>query len=152
MVPLHSRVKIKLKKTKKMIRNLIITKCLSLYLKSIFDFTTAFCSTTLLFKVIDLLCKKNDRNLYFYDFVNFITKVSLREKCTNTEVFLVRIFLYSDWIRRFTGKKLRIWTLFDAVCIMVIIFLLKLEKTIPFLLSFFIITDFNSQVHWRRFE
>ena len=23
-------------------------------------------------------------------------------KCANTEVFLVRIFLYSDWIRRFT--------------------------------------------------
>ena len=96
--------------------------------------------------------KKKDRNLYFYDFVNFITKVSLREKCPNKEVFLVRIFLCSYWIRRFTEKKLRIWTLFQAVCVMVIIFLLKLEKTIPFLLSFFIITDFTSQVHWRRFE
>ena len=30
----------------------------------------------------------------------------LREKCPNTEFFLVRIFLYSD------QKKLRIWTLF----------------------------------------
>ena len=26
----------------------------------------------------------------------------LREKCPNTELFLVRIFRYSDWIRRFT--------------------------------------------------
>ena len=34
--------------------------------------------------------------------------LTLREKCPNTELFLVRIFLYSDWIRRF----LRIWTLF----------------------------------------
>ena len=27
---------------------------------------------------------------------------TLRKKCPNTEFFLVRIFLYSDWIRRFT--------------------------------------------------
>ena len=26
----------------------------------------------------------------------------LRERCPNTELFLVRIFLYLDWIRRFT--------------------------------------------------
>ena len=26
---------------------------------------------------------------------------SLREKCPNTELFLLRIFLHSDWIRRF---------------------------------------------------
>ena len=32
---------------------------------------------------------------------NFIAK-SLREKCPNTEFFLVRIFLYSDWIESFT--------------------------------------------------
>ena len=31
-----------------------------------------------------------------------ISYQSLREKCPNTEFFLVRIFLYSDWIRRFT--------------------------------------------------
>ena len=51
---------------------------------------------------------------------------SLPEKCPNTEIFLVRIFLYSDWIRRFTElspysvriqentdqKKLPIWILF----------------------------------------
>ena len=29
-------------------------------------------------------------------------KNSLREKCPNTEFFLFRIFLYSDWKRRFT--------------------------------------------------
>ena len=28
---------------------------------------------------------------------------SLRWKCPNTELFLIRIFLYSDWIRRFTS-------------------------------------------------
>ena len=28
--------------------------------------------------------------------------ISLREKCPNTGVFLVRIFLYSNWIRKFT--------------------------------------------------
>ena len=48
---------------------------------------------------------------------------SLREKCQNTEVFLVRIFTHSDWIRRDTEysvwmrentdqKNLCIWTLF----------------------------------------
>ena len=34
----------------------------------------------------------------------YFFEVSLLEKCTNTELFLVRIFLYSDWIRRYTGK------------------------------------------------
>ena len=29
-------------------------------------------------------------------------QASLQEKCPNTELFLVRIFLYSDWIRRDT--------------------------------------------------
>ena len=29
----------------------------------------------------------------------------LRENCSNTELFLVRIFLCSDWIRRFTREK-----------------------------------------------
>ena len=38
---------------------------------------------------------------------------TLREKCPNTEFFLVRIFLYSDWIQEnMDQKKLRIWTLF----------------------------------------
>ena len=30
-------------------------------------------------------------------------QLSLREMCPNTELFLVRIFLYSDWIRRDTA-------------------------------------------------
>ena len=44
-----------------------------------------------------------------------IADVSLREKCPNTEFFLVRIFLYSVQIQENTDqKKLRIhiWTLF----------------------------------------
>ena len=41
------------------------------------------------------------------------TNMSLREKFPSTELFLVRIFLYSDWIRENTDqKKLCIWTLF----------------------------------------
>ena len=47
---------------------------------------------------------------YIFSFVNIFTEnvnteriTSLREKCPNTELFLVRIFLYSDWIRRFTS-------------------------------------------------
>ena len=32
-----------------------------------------------------------------------ILKKTLREMCPYMELFLVRIFLYSDWIRRFTS-------------------------------------------------
>ena len=32
----------------------------------------------------------------------FLRIVIIAEKCPNTELFLVRIFLYSDWIPRFT--------------------------------------------------
>ena len=40
-------------------------------------------------------------------------EITLREKCSNTDFFLVRIFLYSEWIQENTDqKKLRIWTLF----------------------------------------
>ena len=43
---------------------------------------------------------------------NVIT-LSLREKCPNTELFLVHIFLYSVRIQENTDQKLlRIWTLF----------------------------------------
>ena len=45
---------------------------------------------------------------YAVDWWLLINQLSLREKCPNTEFFLVRIFLYSDWIRKFTS----IWTLF----------------------------------------
>ena len=58
--------------------------------------------------------------------LSWLSRTSRRvtpEKCLNTEIFLVRIFLHLDWIRRFTPysvrirentdqKKLRIWTLF----------------------------------------
>ena len=40
----------------------------------------------------------------YYSKLNF--NYTLREKCPNTEFFLVLIFLYSD------QKKIRIWTLF----------------------------------------
>ena len=45
-------------------------------------------------------------------------KKLLREKCPDTELFLVRIFLYSDWIREiWTRKKMCIWKLFTQwVC------------------------------------
>ena len=40
-------------------------------------------------------------------------KLSLCEKCPNTEFFLVCIFWYLDWIRENMGqKKLRIGTIF----------------------------------------
>ena len=40
-------------------------------------------------------------------------KLSLCEKCPNTEFSLVRIFGYLDWIRENMGqKKLLIWTIF----------------------------------------
>ena len=31
--------------------------------------------------------------------------VALREKCPNKELFLVRIFLHSDWIQENTDQK-----------------------------------------------
>ena len=40
-------------------------------------------------------------------------ELSLREKCPNTELFLVRIFLYSDWIRRDTPVSLRYLSVFS---------------------------------------
>ena len=56
------------------------------------------------------------QNIPYY---SFAWSVTLREKCPNTEFFLVRIFLHSDWIRKFiqiqentNQKKFRIWILF----------------------------------------
>ena len=63
-----------------------------------------------------------------FNLVSLVT-TSLREKCPNTDFFLVCIFLHSNWIRRFTlftskslysvriqentdQNKLRLWTLF----------------------------------------
>ena len=49
-------------------------------------------------------------NYYCYYWYNRRTTLknmlSLREKCPNIEFFLVRIFLYSDWIRRFTNLRI----------------------------------------------
>ena len=79
---------------------------------------------------------------------------SLREKCPNTEFFLVRIFSLSDWIRRDTeilrisphsvrmrentGQlKLRIWTLFTqwffqkTICLRKIIDLIRWNHMMP---------------------
>ena len=53
--------------------------------------------------------------LFLWDIAvsDFCLLETLREKCPNTEFFLVRIFPYLDWIRENTNqKKLRIWTLF----------------------------------------
>ena len=58
-----------------------------------------------------------------------IATITLREKCSGTEFFLVRMFPLSDWIQRDTSylsvfslnagkygpKKLRIWTFFTQV-------------------------------------
>ena len=41
------------------------------------------------------------KKLNMKNFKNFI----LREKCPITELFLVRIFLYSDWLQENTDQK-----------------------------------------------
>ena len=48
----------------------------------------------------------------------FISNIALREKYPNTELFLVRIFLYSDWVRRFLriqSEYRKIWTRNNSV-------------------------------------
>ena len=54
-------------------------------------------------------------------------KITLREKCPNTELSLVRIFLQSVRIRENTDQnKLRIWTLFTQ-CLLLLEILVKLK-------------------------
>ena len=66
---------------------------------------------------------------------NFLT-VILREKCPNTEFFLVRIFLYSVRMQENTDqKKLRIWTLFTQWKVPILYFLL------PSMLDMFLYAD-----------
>ena len=48
------------------------------------------------------LSKKGFKNFGKSNFQSILSMLFLREKCPNTELFLVNIFLYSDWIRRFT--------------------------------------------------
>ena len=54
-----------------------------------------------------MVLKKNDNTVLLrtvfsesvkYNALQTAPKLSLREKCPNTEFLLVRIFLYSDWI------------------------------------------------------
>ena len=78
-------------------------------------------------------------NIFFLHALSMITSASnnypMREKCANTEVFLVRIFPYSDWIWRFTTeilvyspntdqKKLLIWEVFTQSQVAVSILML----------------------------
>ena len=42
------------------------------------------------------------RSFPFLVYILNVQSCTLRDKCPNTELFLVHIFLYSDWIRRFT--------------------------------------------------
>ena len=49
------------------------------------------------------------------DSFNHLTDFALRKKCPNTELFLVRIFLYSDWIQRFTSEYRKIRTRSNSV-------------------------------------
>ena len=46
------------------------------------------------------LQSSNKSTLLSYQTDCFLTSKRLREKCQNTDFFLVRIFPYSDWIRR----------------------------------------------------
>ena len=85
----------------------------------------------------------------YHDFCLSYLEFSLREKCPNTEFFLVRIFPYSDWIRGDSispysvrihentyQKKLRIWTLYTQ-CLFSISWIL-----------FFQILNFNISELW----
>ena len=63
------------------------------------------------------LSKLNFRLTFFNQFCHLFLPVpstklyiTLHEKCPNTEFFLVRIFLYSDWIRRFSPYLLCIYS------------------------------------------
>ena len=59
------------------------------------------------------MLKVNNNNTIRYVVFVYFENISLREKYPNTELFLVRIFLYSVRIQENTDqKKLRIWTLF----------------------------------------
>ena len=70
---------------------------------------------------------------------------SLREKCPNTEFFLVRIFPYSVWMRENMDQKiLCIWTLFTRWM------WINLFVVIWSLTSFKKIFQFNVPVKWKK--
>ena len=63
-------------------------------------------SWTPTYSIVKYACWKNGEALRSH-------KLSLREKCPDTEFFQVRVFLHSDWIWDNTDqKKICIWTLF----------------------------------------
>ena len=43
-----------------------------------------------------LICNWRNIKRFIDELENYVTTVTLREKCPTTELFLVRIFLYSD--------------------------------------------------------
>ena len=53
----------------------------------------------------------------FFVFCNitYCLKGLLREKCPNTEIFLIHIFLYSDWIRDLLKHRLQITPYLDTL-------------------------------------
>ena len=74
-------------------------------------------SYILLDLAIDMFTKSQSRINRLLERKGFVLtmKNSLREKCPNTEFFLVRTFLYLDSVQiqeNMDQKKLRIWTLF----------------------------------------
>ena len=52
-----------------------------------------------------LICNWRNIKKFIDELENYVTTVTLREKCPTTELFLVRIFLYSDWIQENTDQK-----------------------------------------------
>ena len=70
----------------------------------------------MLIEILKMFKASNKDNMYLIQFSNFILisftwwlgdnkDISLREKCPNTELFLVRIFLYSVRIQENTNQK-----------------------------------------------
>ena len=73
--------------------------------------------------------------------IDWLRLLAVREKCPHMEIFLVRIFPYSKWIRRATPylfafspnagntdqKKICIWTLFTQCDIIKVIYICQFE-------------------------
>ena len=55
------------------------------------------------FSTLSPLLNKNNKEIGKQPEITTPRNKHLREKCPDTEFFLVRIFLYSDWIRRCTS-------------------------------------------------
>ena len=73
----------------------------------------SFAKTVWIFLCREVRSQKLIHDTDFYAFQLAAVGPTLCEKCLNTEFFMARIFLYSDWIQENTDqKKFRIWTLF----------------------------------------